>query len=151
MIRIPNFLRELIESEAYGNKQHPKHQDTNEKVSHYMKFFYPGEMYQDATGKFVPPQYNMTLDQFNAAQNQYDALVSFVFNIGPGSSAPQNRDRGLYQSTIRRYLNNEEGYTNPRYPTREHAWRAFRNNGLLDRRRDAEWRLFENADYSGYR
>lgn len=85
------------------------------------------------------------------SQNQYDALVSLTFNIGPGSASPRNRDRGLYQSTIRRYLNNESGYTNPSYPTMESAWRAFRNGGVLDRRRDAEWRLYENADYSGYR
>ncbi len=28
--------------------------------------------------------------------------------------------------------------------------RAFRDGGILDRRRDAEWRLYNNGDYSGY-
>lgn len=74
MIKMPNFLRDLIESDAYFNKQHQDHQDTNEKVNHYMKIFYPGEMHQDATGKFVPPEYDMTLDQFNATQKQIDAV-----------------------------------------------------------------------------
>lgn len=84
------------------------------------------------------------------SQNQYDALVALVFNIGPGSAAPENANRGLYQSTVRKYINNQDYHSNI-YPTRERAWKAFRNNGALDKRRDAEWRLFQNADYSGYR
>lgn len=83
-------------------------------------------------------------------QHQYDALVALVFNIGPGSGAPANVNRGLYQSTIRKYIN-DKNYRSNTYPTPESAWRAFRNHGDLDRRRDAEWRLFQNADYSGYR
>ncbi|MCL2338720.1 MAG: lysozyme [Proteobacteria bacterium] len=85
------------------------------------------------------------------SQNQYDALVSFVFNIGPGNASSENANRGLFQSTVRQYLNNESDYVSPVYPTLEDAWRAFRNGGTLDKRRDAEWRLFQNADYSGYR
>ncbi len=85
----------------------------------------------------------------NMTQSQYDALVSLVFNIGAGSAAPQNRNRGLYQSTVRKYLNDNE-YKSNIYPNLEDAWRAFRNGGILDGRRDAEWRLYNNADYSGY-
>ena len=85
----------------------------------------------------------------NMTQSQYDALVSLVFNIGSGSAAPQNRNRGLYQSTVRKYLNDNE-YKSNIYPNLEDAWRAFRNGGILDGRRDAEWRLYNNADYSGY-
>lgn len=85
----------------------------------------------------------------NMTQSQYDALVSLVFNIGAGSAAPQNRNRGLYQSTVRKYLNDNK-YKSNIYPNLEYAWRAFRNVGILDGRRDAEWRLYNNADYSGY-
>ena len=85
----------------------------------------------------------------NMTQSQYDALVSLVFNIGAGSAAPQNRNRGLYQSTVRKYLNDNK-YKSNIYPKLEDAWRAFRNGGILDGRRDAEWRLYNNADYSGY-
>ena len=85
----------------------------------------------------------------NMTQSKYDALVSLVFNIGAGSAAPQNRNRGLYQSTVRKYLNDNK-YKSNIYPNLEDAWRAFRNEGILDGRRDAEWRLYNNADYSGY-
>jgi GH24 family phage-related lysozyme (muramidase) len=85
----------------------------------------------------------------NMTQSQYDALVSLVFNIGTGSAASQNRNRGLYQSTVRKYLNDNK-YKSNIYPNLEDAWRAFRNGGILDGRRDAEWRLYNNADYSGY-
>ena len=83
-------------------------------------------------------------------QNQYDALVALVFNIGPGSAAPANANRGLYQSTVRKYIN-DKNYRSNIYPTQEAAWKAFRNHGVLDNRRDAEWRLFQHQDYSGYR
>ncbi|MDE6477997.1 MAG: lysozyme [Alphaproteobacteria bacterium] len=83
-------------------------------------------------------------------QHEYDALVALVFNIGPGSAAQSNANRGLYQSTIRKYLNNKN-YKDAIYPTPEHAWKAFRNRGTLDSRRDAEWRLYHDADYSGIR
>ncbi len=82
-------------------------------------------------------------------QHQYDALVSLVFNIGPGSAAPENVNRGLFQSTIRKYINDKDFRSNT-YPTQESAWKAFRNHGVLDSRRDAEWRLYKNNDYSGY-
>ena len=51
----------------------------------------------------------------NMTQSQYDALVSLVFNIGAGSAAPQNRNRGLYQSTVRKYLNDNK-YKSNIYP-----------------------------------
>ena len=82
-------------------------------------------------------------------QHKYDALVALVFNIGPGSAAPENVNRGLYQSTIRKYINDKDFRSNT-YPTPESAWKAFRNHGYLDSRRDAEWRLYQNNDYSGY-
>lgn len=84
------------------------------------------------------------------SQNQYDALVALVFNIGPGSAAPEHANRGLYQSTVRKYINDTD-YRSNTYPTQEAAWKAFRNHGALDSRRDAEWRLFQYQDYSGYR
>lgn len=85
---------------------------------------------------------------FAMPQHQYDALVSLVFNIGPGSAATSNANRGFYQSTIRKYINDKD-YRSNTYPTQESAWKAFRNHGMLDSRRDAEWRLYQNNDYSG--
>jgi lysozyme len=37
-------------------------------------------------------------------QHQFDALVSFVFNVGPGSPDP-SKPGGFYRSTLRRLLN----------------------------------------------
>lgn len=114
------------------------------------------EQATDLLEKDLEDTYNIIKIQINApklmllSQNQYDALVSLVFNIGPGSESLNNVNRGLYQSTIRKYLN-DENYVSETYPTKESAWKAFRNGGLLDARRDAEWRLFQYADYSGYK
>lgn len=88
---------------------------------------------------------------YSMSQNNYDALVSFVFNIGPGSAKLENANRGLYQSTVRKYINNGSNHKSDTYHNLESAWRAFRNGGELDNRRDAEWRLFQNSDYTGYR
>lgn len=81
-------------------------------------------------------------------QHQHDALVSLVYNIGPGGASKEYEHKGFYQSTIRKYINNPN-YKSAEYPTKESAWRAFDNKGMLSDRRDAEWRMFENADYSG--
>lgn len=80
------------------------------------------------------------------AQNQYDALVSLAYNIGIGAFA---------RSTVVQYINNPD-FVSSRYPTTESAWRAWnRTHGTISQglinRRYAEWRLFQNADYSGYR
>ncbi len=108
-------------------------------------------LYQDLTATYDTIAKQIDYDVLVLMQqHEYDALVTLVFNIGPGSAAPSNAHRGLYQSTIRKYLNNPK-YNSITYPTLESAWKAFRNRGVLDARRDAEWRLYHNADYSGIR
>ncbi len=80
------------------------------------------------------------------SQNQYDALVALAYNIGVGAFAG---------STVVRYVNNPD-FISSRYPTLESAWRAWNrtqgkvSKGLI-KRRDAEWRLFQNADYGADR
>lgn len=121
--------------------------------------FSDGLTEKEATELFVKDlqgTYNIIEKQINTeclllmSQNEYDALVSFVFNIGAGDAKPENKNRGLYQSTAKKYLN-DPSHKNQTYPNLESAWKAFRNKGQLDNRRDAEWRLFQNADYSGYK
>lgn len=71
-------------------------------------------------------------------QDQFDALVSFVFNVGPGKPG---LNKGFYSSTMRRLLNQSDyiGASNE-FP------RWNKDNGKvvagLTRRREAERRLF---------
>lgn len=71
------------------------------------------------------------------AQNQYDALVIFAYNIGANNFA---------KSTVVKYVNNPNFHSSI-YPSLESAWRAWNKSGGhetvgLNRRRDAELRLF---------
>lgn len=52
-------------------------------------------VYEDAIERLVMAPLN---------QNQFDALVSFVYNVGPGS-ADDPKKRGFYWSSVRRFLN----------------------------------------------
>jgi GH24 family phage-related lysozyme (muramidase) len=70
-------------------------------------------------------------------QHQFDALVSFTFNVGSGS---------LYRSTLRKKLNKgEEGAVGKELVRWNKAGGKI-NPGLTKRRR-AEGRLFNLADY----
>jgi GH24 family phage-related lysozyme (muramidase) len=103
--------------------------------------------------KDLQKTYDIIYDKINHStiasfiQNQFDAFVSFVFNIGPGSTNPRDVNRGLEQSTVKKYMNDEDTHQTP-YPTLESAWKAFNNQGQLNSRRDIEWRLYQNGDYS---
>jgi lysozyme len=52
--------------------------------------------YEDAIERMVTVPLN---------QNQFDALVSLVYNIGPGSPTDTKNKRGFYWSTLRKLLN----------------------------------------------
>ncbi|MCL2629531.1 MAG: lysozyme [Alphaproteobacteria bacterium] len=72
-------------------------------------------------------------------QNQFDALVSLIFNIG--ATAFRN-------STALRYVNNPD-FKSGTYPTMEQAWKAWNRGGgrilpgLVARRSD-EWNLYNS-------
>lgn len=75
-------------------------------------------------------------------QNQYDAIVSFVYNIGA---------KNFKNSTVLKYLNNNS-YKSKIYNSVEVAWKAWNKyNGNisegLTRRRNLEWLLFCYAKY----
>jgi hypothetical protein len=72
MVEMPKFLRELMNSDAYTNKNNPDYKYVNEKVAYYMNIFYPGEMHFDATGRAAEPEYDMTKEEFDAAQQKLD-------------------------------------------------------------------------------
>ncbi len=75
-------------------------------------------------------------------QNQYDALVSFAYNIGIEAFA---------NSTAVKYINNPD-FISSKYPSLESAWRAWNktqgtvSNGLINRR-NAEWNMYNNGTY----
>ena len=78
-------------------------------------------------------------------QNEFDALVILNFNIG---------SENFGKSSLKNMIN-DPNTSNTNYKTLEDAWKAFhRANGephKLDDRRDAEWRLYKDSDYSGYK
>lgn len=86
----------------------------------------------------LKPVRNLTHD---LNQNQFDALVILVFNIG----APQFRT-----SSLRKFLEDCNSSTN--FSTVEEAWKAFNKSqkkisqGLINRR-NSEWNIFVNGEY----
>lgn len=73
MSKLPEFLLKLMHSDAYMNQLHPNYQDVNQRVSRYMQMLFPGKMTYDSAGRLSEPEYDMTLEQFNQAQQQIDA------------------------------------------------------------------------------
>ena len=75
------------------------------------------------------------------AQNQFDALVIFVYNIGPNA---------FKKSSVVKMVNDRRAAT--KYPTLELAWKAWNKQnhsvipGLVNRRR-IEWDLYANGQY----
>ena len=79
------------------------------------------------------------------AQNQFDALVIFAFNIGT---------KNFINSTVLKYINNPN-FQSPIYPDLESAWKAWnRSNGTVStgliNRRNAEWQMFKNRANPGF-
>ncbi len=70
MIKTPQFLRKLMRSDAYINKDNPSHSKTNAEVTKQLQRFYPGTLEYDATGRMAEPEYDMTLEQFEEAEAQ---------------------------------------------------------------------------------
>ncbi len=68
-MQIPKFLQELISSPEYSDKN----SETYKRATKYMNILYPGTVQFDATGRMARPEYDMTLEQFNAAQGEIDA------------------------------------------------------------------------------
>ncbi len=70
-MKTPKFLRDLITS--------PEYMDKNSKVyamaDKYLNLLYPGTAQTDATGRMTEPEYDMTLAQFNKAQDALEAAL----------------------------------------------------------------------------
>jgi GH24 family phage-related lysozyme (muramidase) len=77
-------------------------------------------------------------------QNEFDALVILCFNIGQGA---------FLSSSALQLVNNSQASTS--YNSVDEAWRAFnrsqgQENSGLNNRRNAELRIYNNGDYSGW-
>jgi GH24 family phage-related lysozyme (muramidase) len=75
------------------------------------------------------------------SQNQFDALLMLVFNIGVGA---------FKSSSLLKLINNAPG---SKYPTKEQAWKAFKKNDGVDNkglinRRSCEWDIWEKSIYN---
>ncbi|MBR1374071.1 glycoside hydrolase family protein [bacterium] len=67
-MQIPKFLRNLLQSNNYWNKDSAEFAKANE----YLETLFPGQLQQDATGQYIEPKYDMTYEQFLDAQKKFD-------------------------------------------------------------------------------
>ena len=67
-MKTPNFLRNLLQSNNYWDKNSTEFAKANE----YLGKLFPGELQQDATGQYIEPKYDMTYEQFLDAQKKFD-------------------------------------------------------------------------------
>ena len=67
-MKIPKFLRDLLQSNNYWNKDSSEFAKANE----YLEKLFPGELKRDATGQYIEPKYDMTYEQFLDAQKKFD-------------------------------------------------------------------------------
>ena len=56
----PKFLRDLLQSHAYADKN----SDEFAKANNYLELLFPGQLEQNAYGQYVEPKYDMTYEQF---------------------------------------------------------------------------------------
>lgn len=67
-MQTPNFLRNLLQSNNYWNKNSAEFTKANE----YLETLFPGQLQKDATGQYIEPEYDMTYEQFLDAQKKFD-------------------------------------------------------------------------------
>ena len=68
IMQIPKFLRNLLQSNNYWNKDSAEFAKANE----YLETLFPGQLQQDATGQYIEPKYDRTYEQFLDAQKKFD-------------------------------------------------------------------------------
>ena len=74
-MQTPKFLRDLLQSNKYWNKNSAEFAKANE----YLEKLFPGELQQDATGQYIEPKYDMTYEQFLDAQKNLTMTYKMQF------------------------------------------------------------------------
>ena len=70
-MKTPQFLRQLMSSSEYMDKNSAAYA----MAEKYLNLLYPGTAQPDATGRMTEPPYDMTLAQFNKAQDALEAAL----------------------------------------------------------------------------
>ncbi|MDE6481412.1 MAG: glycoside hydrolase family protein [Alphaproteobacteria bacterium] len=70
-MKTPQFLRQIMSSPAYMDKNSKAYA----MAERYLNLLYPGMAQTDATGRMTEPEYDMTLTQFNKAQDALEAAL----------------------------------------------------------------------------
>ena len=76
-MKIPKFLRDLLQSNNYWNKDSAEFAKANE----YLEKLFPGELKRDATGQYIAPKYDMTYEQFLDAQKKFDEDIENAIQV----------------------------------------------------------------------
>jgi type VI secretion system secreted protein VgrG len=87
-MKIPIFLRNLLQSNNYWNK------NSNEfiKANEYLETLFPGKLQKDATGQYIEPEYDMTYEQFLTAQKKLDDDIEQAIQEAQGGKEDNNTD-----------------------------------------------------------
>lgn len=85
-MQTPKFLRDLLQSNKYWNKNSTEFAKANE----YLEKLFPGELQQDATGQYIEPKYDMTYEQFLDAQKKFDDDIQNAIQEAEAEAEAEN-------------------------------------------------------------
>jgi len=84
-MKIPKFLRNLLQSNNYCDKNSAKFAKANE----YLGKLFPGQLQQDVTGQYIEPEYDKFLD----AQKKFDDDIQNEKLIVSTSNIPNDKEQ----------------------------------------------------------
>ena len=70
-MQTPKFLRDLLQSNAYWNKNSAEFVKANK----YLETLFPRQLQRNANGQYIEPKYDMTYEQFINAQKKLDEAI----------------------------------------------------------------------------
>ena len=94
-MQIPKFLRNLLQSNNYWNKDSTEFAKANE----YLATLFPGQLQKDTTGQYIEPKYDMTYEQFLAAQKKFDDDIEQAIQEAQGGKEDDNTDYTQFVET----------------------------------------------------